>query len=106
MIYRHPCVTGVATFIEDLSLCLSELFDCKQTFYLLGDLNINISQANRQPYANHYLNKLLSYGAIQVITKPTRVTDTTSTNIELLRPKVKPISSLARIGQLDKYISP
>ena len=47
VIYRHPSLTKINKFLNDLSSCLFELSSCNKSFYLLGDVNINIDQNNR-----------------------------------------------------------
>ena len=42
--------------------------------YLAGDININIDRSSRTKTANDYINKMLSYNVIPIITLPTRVT--------------------------------
>jgi len=46
IIYRHPYTTSIDHFIEDFSNCLSELNLSQQTYFILGDININIAASN------------------------------------------------------------
>ena len=82
VIYRHPCTATADYFIDDLCACLSDLINRKSTFYVLGDININISDVDRPPIANRYINMLFSCGALPLITKPTRVTESSATIID------------------------
>ena len=82
VIYRHPSYSDVDNFIEDLAACLADLNNHKQTFYLLGDININISADNRSSVANRYLNMLVSSASFPLITSPTRITETSTTVID------------------------
>ena len=48
--------------------------------FVLGDLNIDISDTNGTPTVSNYLNMIQSYGLLPLITKPIRVfTETSST---------------------------
>ena len=46
----------VDNFIEDLSTCIAELCSRNETFFILGDININISPVNRSAAAKRYIN--------------------------------------------------
>ena len=79
VMYRHPSSSDVEAFIEDLSICLKELNVRNSNFYILGDFNINTSTIERTPVAKRLLNVLLSCGVFPLITKPTRVSDSSAT---------------------------
>ena len=51
-------------------------------FYVLGDMNIDISADKRTPAASICIDHLTSCGSVPIITKPTRGTDKTSTTID------------------------
>jgi len=74
IIYCHSHSTCIDDFIENFSNCLSELNLSKQTYFILGDINVNIAASNRSQTTEHYLNMLTSYSAFPIITKPTRIT--------------------------------
>ena len=78
VVYRHPHQSGLNIFLDDFSACLSNLTSSNKPFYILGDLNINISRDNRSAVACKYLNLLLSCGVFAMITKPTRVTNSST----------------------------
>ena len=80
IVYRHPDASKVDNFIEDLSTCITELCSSNETFFILGD--INISPVHRSTAANRYINMLLSYGVLPLITLPTRVTGVSATIID------------------------
>ena len=82
IVYRHPDASKVDNFIEDLSTCITELCSSNETFFVLGDININISPVHRSTAANRYINMLLSHGVQPLITLPTRVTDVSATIID------------------------
>lgn len=78
-IYRTPSIHNTETFIQSLEQTLSNTTHMKPV--ILGDLNINIAN-NSDLRVENYLNTLASFGYINVINKPTRVTATTSTCID------------------------
>ena len=80
VIYRHPSSSDAEAFIEDLSICLN-CNNSNSIFYTLGDLNINTSTIERTSVAKRFLNMLLSCGVLPLITKPTRVSDSSPTII-------------------------
>jgi len=82
VIYRHPSSTSQDAFVEDLSFCLIDLNKPNLNYYLLGDYNINTSEVNRTPIGTQFLNALISGGAFPIITKLTRVTDSSATIID------------------------
>ena len=74
VIYRHPSTTNIEKFLGDFSSCLNEAISGDKTLYLAGDLNINIDRSSRTKTANDFINEMLSYNVIPIITLPTRVT--------------------------------
>ena len=73
VIYRHRRSDSNA-FIETLNNKLGEI-DCnKNNFYLMGDINLNISESDCSSSSINYLSTLESNGVFQLITKQTRVT--------------------------------
>ena len=81
-VYRHPDQTKMIEFIEKFSNSLSDLSHTKKVYYILGDFNINLHRDNRMNSANLYINSILSHGAIPLITKPTRISNNSSTIID------------------------
>ena len=79
IVYRHPDASKLDNFIEDLSTCITELCSSNETFFILGDISINISPVDRSAAANRYINMLLIHGVLPLITLPTRVTDDNAT---------------------------
>ena len=80
-ISRHPN-EAIDKFFDDFSNCLGNLISEKRTFYILSDININISESNSGIQANNYINTIISNGAFNIITKPTRVTSISATLID------------------------
>ena len=77
-IYRHPS-KAIDKYLDDFSNCIGKLTSKKRIFYILGDININISESIQ---ANNYINIITSNGAFNIITKPTRVTSISATLID------------------------
>ena len=81
-IYRHP-QESVDLFVEHFSQCLEKLTNDNSTFYILGDINININKgAFESSQAKKYTNPITSSGAVSVVTLPTHVTNNSSTVID------------------------
>lgn len=84
-IYRAPD-TNFETFIEDLNRSLSSLTD-KSEFVLLGDFNVNFidTKMNNDKAKKRKLLKVTnSHHLDQQINTPTRITEKSSTLIDLL----------------------
>ena len=82
VVYRHPVQTSVKDFLESFNNCLAKLSQTKLQYYIPGDFNINIHPKNRSNPACEYINTIVSHGAVPLIIKPTRVTETFSTLID------------------------
>ncbi len=54
----------------------------KQTIYILSDINIDFLKYGNHSNTEDYLDMLFSYNLLPLITKPTRITDYTSTLID------------------------
>jgi len=68
-IYFHPN-NSVNEFSRNFQNTIIKLYNQRQTFYILGDFNINLLSDNRMTHA--YLNSLISLGVRCLINKPTR----------------------------------
>ena len=81
-IYQHPTKDS-NKFLDDFSDCMKKLADEKKMFYIIGDINIDINRTNQNsPQADRYMQVITTNGAFSLITKPTRVTDKTTTVID------------------------
>ena len=78
-IYRHP-KNNTNSFIEILSQKLSISKNCG--FYILSDMNINLLGSDS--VSNEFINMLFSYSAIPLIDKPTRVSASSATLLNLI----------------------
>lgn len=81
VIYRHPKCNS-KTFIKNLETKVMQLNQNKKTFYIAGDFNINTADTCSSPVINDYKNMLNSSGISCIITKPTRVTSSSSSLID------------------------
>ena len=82
VVYRHPSTTNIEKFLGDFSYRLNEATSGDKTLYLAGDINTNIDRSSRTKTANDYINEMLSYNVITIITLPTRVTSISSSIID------------------------
>ena len=72
-------------------------------FVLLGDYNIDLAKQNNDFKVNDYLNEVYSTGGYSLITKPTRFTSTSATNLDHIYSDA--IQNLCRSGVLILDIS-
>ena len=82
VVYRHPRTQTAEQFLDDFSKCLDSLNKDSECYYILGDFNINLEIEKNIPISMRYLIMLISYGAFPLITKPTRVTENSSSIID------------------------
>ena len=83
-IYLHPnpSSNSIKTFSKALSNTIHKIINRKCTFYVLGDMKIDISANKTTPATSIYSDYLTSSGSVLIVTKPTRVTDKTSITID------------------------
>ena len=94
-IYCHPS-SDPQLFIQELNDKLFEFNLSNSNLFLLGDFNINISPTNRSTDAQNYLDMLLSDASCPLITKPTRVTASSSAIIDHIITKLLFLPNLSR----------
>ena len=80
-LYRHPN-TNATMFFSKLEDALSDPVLINKRIYIQGDFNIDITACNQSFIAQNYINLLSSKGYFPIVTKPTRVTGTSSTIID------------------------
>ena len=80
-IYRHPSA-NMPGFTQELKNIIKSLSKRKQHVYIIGDVNINFLKYNEHANTEDYLNMLYSNNFLPLITKPTRLTDDSSTLID------------------------
>ena len=69
-------------FSETLSSVLSELDSKHNNVYLYGDFNLDALRFEENKFISEYIDTLFSYGFLQIVTKPTRVSDNSATLID------------------------
>ena len=79
---RVPPSRATDKFVEDFSNCLEKLAYEKKTFYILGDININIYGNNLSVQAKNYINAIACNEAYSIITQPTRIMANSATLID------------------------
>ena len=79
----HPTLNPadqISQFFELLSNQLDIIDDCPT--YLFGDLNLDLIKMDNCPNVNNYIDLLFSHGYVQIITLPTRCTNSSATLID------------------------
>ena len=79
--YRHPnCPLN--NFLDALDNTIYKIH--KKNFYIVGDINLDLlpSKSKNCNAVDQYLDLLASHCAIPIITKPTRITESTATLID------------------------
>ena len=79
-IYRHPS-TNARDFTKFLNDIIFKLYAPKLYYFILSDININTSSPIIKS-ATDYLKMRNSNSAASIITKPTRLTDSSSTTLD------------------------
>ena len=82
--YRHSNVRSndIEEFSEALCNTIHKITKRNRTFYLLGDINIDLNINKRSMGSSLYLEHLTSCGSLPIITILTRVTENSSTIID------------------------
>ena len=80
---------------------ISKLNASKLHYFILGDININTTPSPITKSATDYLNKLNSNSVASIITKPTRVTNSSSTTLDHILTKENRYSMMPPIIEYD-----
>lgn len=80
-IYRPPG-GSVKDFCEKIDLCCDIIEKEGKLSYIMGDLNINLLNSVNHQATGEFLNVMHSHMLVPVITRPTRVTEYSSTLID------------------------
>ncbi|KAF2888983.1 hypothetical protein ILUMI_17190, partial [Ignelater luminosus] len=80
VIYRPP-YSSHNTFVQEFELLYSHLLLISEKIIFLGDFNFDVLSLNK-PGIQQYLDMLDSLNIAQIIGKPTRITDKTSTLLD------------------------
>ena len=71
-------------FSDILSNILSDLSSKYDKVYIFGDFNLDLLKINENKFISEYVDTLLSFGFLQIITKPTRISTNSATLIDLI----------------------
>jgi len=71
-----------ADFSDTFSRLLSEMGDNGGSVYLYGDLNLDVLRCSENRFISDCIETLLSYGFLQIVTKPTRIGSESATVID------------------------
>ena len=81
VIYRPPN-TDIKLFIDALKEILENVQSENKVLYLVGDYNINLLNVDSHSLTADFNDTIYSYGLVPLITRPTRVTETSATLID------------------------
>ena len=81
VMYRPPN-HDINQFIECTKEILEKVHQENKFLYLIGDFNINLLNVDSHNLTADFNDVIYSYGLIPLITRPTRVTETTATLID------------------------
>ena len=71
-----------AKFSDILSNILSELGSKYDKVYIFGDFNLDLLKINENKFISEYVDNLFSFGFLQIVTKPTRISVNSATLID------------------------
>ena len=69
-------------FSEILSNLLADLGDKYEHVFLYGDFNLNVLEVSNNKFITEYIENIFSHGFLQLITRPTRVSENTATILD------------------------
>ena len=101
VIYSTPD-SDKSKFLDYYGQLIDQLQMKSESFFILGDFNIDIFKYGRDSNSNDFINKTLGKGCIPLITKPTRVTPTSSTCIDNI---ITNLSCSRESGPIHEHIS-
>ena len=89
VVYRPP--NGILNiFLDEMQRALENQSLNGKSFFLVEDYNINLLQHNVDAHVDDFLNLLLSFSLLPLITKPTRVTESSATLIDNIFSNLQP----------------
>jgi len=71
-----------AQFSDTLSNLLSDLGSKYDNVYIFGDFNLDVLKLEENKFISEYIDTLFSFGFLQLVTKPTRVSANSATLID------------------------
>ena len=92
VIYRPP-QGNLIHFMNEMQSILENPVLNGKSLFLMGDYNVNLLHCNENDHVDDFLNMLMSFSLLPLITKPTRVTETTSTLIDNIFSNFQPFPS-------------
>ena len=69
-------------FSDILSNILSDLSSKYEKVYIFGDFNLDLLKINENKFISEYIDTLFSFGFLQIVTKPTRISTNSATLID------------------------
>jgi endonuclease/exonuclease/phosphatase (EEP) superfamily protein YafD len=81
----HPNLTVnelYSEFSDMLSNLCSEILNLNRTVYLMGDFNLDVLKYGADKFVTEYVDLLFSYGLLQLVTNPTRITSHSASLID------------------------
>ena len=69
-------------FSDILSNVLADLSNNYEHVFIYGDFNLNVLEITQNKFIAEYIETVFSYGFLQLISKPTRIADTSATLID------------------------
>ena len=104
-IYRPP-KTSVFEFNDCLEQLLVKMSRSNALCYLMGDFNINLLNSSTHEQSGDFLNTLLSYSFVPLISRPTRCTSSNATLIDnIFTNSLKSLSENSLSGISFQHIS-
>ena len=82
-------------FVNDVNFCVSKL-SLRNNCIVSGDFNYNLL-ASSDKHANNFIDPMYEYGFYSLISKPTRITDSSATVLDQIWTNILPESSNAYI---------
>ena len=89
-VYRPPQSNQIE-FLEALQALLSKQIFKQKNCFILGDFNVNLLQYESNTLSQEFTDTLLTESFLPLITKPTRVTEQSSTLIDNIFTNVQPL---------------
>ena len=80
-IYRHPHDSNLDEFFSEF-IKTAEKIPANNSIVLAGDFNINTSKSNETTVSKQYKDLLLSLGLTNLISKPTRIANSSETILD------------------------
>ena len=81
ILYRPPG-SDLEEFCSEFNLILTKLKNERSNVYIMGDFNINLLNVERHAGTSEFLDLMYSFSFYPLISKPTRVQDTSATLID------------------------